>query len=583
MQQKLFKKQSFFYSIKRSKKTNCEEELKEYLTKNLIYGKNINIININRVFKIREYIELQSQKIKILNEKKTDEQKRIFKLQKINQKIKDYEQKYQNINSENIRTSFVFVTFEKQDECQEIIQKYIKYWYSIQNFNFQNQKIKLLRAPEPLDIIWENLEIGIKEKIKRRIITTLFLLSIISKYQKILLEDITDEETNITYIVNNLNLYLLSVTFSCIVLVINVIMLIIVKKFAAFEKYSTFTLQNISVATRLTWYQFINTSIVPIVTFMLFLKGKSNQTYVKYLAQNQFFIYIGNFIFSPFFTVWEIEYIYKRIKRYLYIKKGEQKCQKTQQEMNQIFEKPEFLIQEYYAIVNNIILGGIFYSSLFSIGLIIKVLTLFVLYWAFKFCFLRHSGFPKCIGNGLNYAMQEVMFTFPGIFFAGNFVFQSLFLDTDEKVTISSPLNLVQLVFSVLLVIFSQIFIKLFKSLVSKKKYSNKNNNYLDEKDILGIHYQQINPVTKKFKENLLTPLKTDQIITNENQQQVSLRIIGLENYAIEQIFFQQMRSQQQILEAIIEKEENIINKNKKKIIYEQKIKNNQIIYKQII
>lgn len=128
------------------------------------------------------------------------------------------------------------------------------------------------------------------------------------------------------------------------------------------------------------------------------------QLYLSYVTHNIFFIFLGNALIVPIAVIFEAEYVYKRFQRWWVQRKGLRNS-KTQQQVNEIYEDPEFLVQEYYAIINRIVLSGFFYATILPLGILINLITIGLLYWAFKYTFVKHSAYPKCLSNALNSSM----------------------------------------------------------------------------------------------------------------------------------------------------------------------------------
>lgn len=118
------------------------------------------------------------------------------------------------------------------------------------------------RAPEPLDIIWENL--GGSEFFKKwirliswifvlfLIMTSFFVISNIKKHQQV--KAFKDVKTGIfSFIIDIMLALLISIT--------NLIIGLIVWYAAIYERYSTYTSFETSLATRIAFFQFLNSTL----------------------------------------------------------------------------------------------------------------------------------------------------------------------------------------------------------------------------------------------------------------------------------------------------------------------------------
>ncbi|KAL4499791.1 hypothetical protein ABPG72_017331 [Tetrahymena utriculariae] len=587
MKKKMPNHSDFTIMIKNVPETNCEDEFKQFLEEKLLPNKKLDIASINRVFKIEEYLELAQEKIKLVNEREklkreltrlsekvqneyrfnldaqnlneSNQQGLLQKkqLKKSMKKLnKDYmekkeinesqlaknqarmtylESKYQDYSSEGIRTEIVFVTFNKFEECQAVKDKYFKPGFK-NNLSFKGRLLKFRIAFEPLDIIWENLETPYKTKLLRRSIFLLLALllttgslvavSQVSQWQKSLIKQKNEGQISEKDFKDSITSYALSIFCTAIVATINSLLTIIISLFSKYEKHNTFTSTSVSVSQKLSWIQFINTALVPFVILLILspsenLQDQNDQEFLQYVIQNIFFIFIGNAIFVPLVTIYEPEYLWKKIYRW-WVVRNAAFCRKTQQQLNEIFEDPEFLIQEYYAIVNRIILSGFFYATMLSLGILIKGITMIMLFWALKYTFINHSAYPKCLSSGLNSQMQQVMFFIPIIFTVGNLMYGKFFLKCESS-NLFTTFNIIQITFGIILIIFHSIFVTL-----AERFHKSKINfeNYIFEKLVMGLSYQQANPITRAFnpenKHIEMLPsqeMKSSLLLENSNEQ----------------------------------------------------------------
>ena len=151
------------------------------------------------------------------------------------------------------------------------------------------------RAPEPSDVYWENLHVGLCTRYIRLVIANLLTvvlviacfvgISLLKKIQKnglitlkeeaeqFQLEQLTKEESGIDTgkvsveeKMNNIMAAsgpkIISILCSGVVVLVNALLLNVVRRFALFEKNHTQTSMNVSVAFKLTIARFINSSLV---------------------------------------------------------------------------------------------------------------------------------------------------------------------------------------------------------------------------------------------------------------------------------------------------------------------------------
>ena len=137
---------------------------------------------------------------------------------------------------------------------------------------------------------------------------------------------------------------------------------------------------------------FVNTALLP---FFINIVIKNAESYKAIfgtggLAQYINYILIIN-IFTPnLVALLDIEYFIKNIKRSYYKKRG-QFCVLTQQQLNNLYEDPEFKISQRYAVLLNTLFTTAFYSSILPFALIWGIFSVFFHYWTDKYTLLRRK------------------------------------------------------------------------------------------------------------------------------------------------------------------------------------------------
>ena len=148
--------------------------------------------------------------------------------------------------------------------------------------------IFLNRAPEPEDIIWENLTYGFTDKAKRVLgtwIITLIILGIcfgintaISLAMDRRVEEAEDNNESST------NVYGLVFLSAFITILMNRMLALFINKFTKLEKHHTTTEYQISTAFKLAIAMFINTALIPLFinrgTDSFFINGILHYIYI---------------------------------------------------------------------------------------------------------------------------------------------------------------------------------------------------------------------------------------------------------------------------------------------------------------
>lgn len=270
---------------------NIEEELMNYFSN--IDGKSYDVKNVNLCYDLTERAKMHKKYEKLLKRKqkliKMNSPSSIKELDIINKEILFNEQEKRNydINIHKDHLEFcgiAFITFNTVKEKKEIMKKSlltlfdrIKIFFNkntelSRGLIFHEARLIIEQAPEPNEILFNNLHSNVKEKIKIRFITFLltvleigifgiiiyYLLSFQYNYfaQEISTlsfrkSDYDNDEA--TYNETMILLYFYSGCISLLIVIINnVFIVFITKMIVKKEKYSTYTRKKISLTSRLS-------------------------------------------------------------------------------------------------------------------------------------------------------------------------------------------------------------------------------------------------------------------------------------------------------------------------------------------
>lgn len=319
------------------------------------------------------------------------------------------------------QTSYAFLTFQKEDDAKAVIDL-----WSISSFNkyfcclcmlcyngpltFDGVRLKIEKAPEPSDIIWENLSATTCKKYFRRVITALwtiillagcFLLVYITKitqrgYYKKFENKPTDERTYTFLFEVRFFSFLLSF---CIVL-INRAIAIIVRIFSSSEKHVTWTSYHQAVTNKLVLALVLNS-----VAILIWINsGNLDDLFLPYgLINDILFLLSVDAIAGPLTYIFSPIYIFKVLKR----RKVKSLARNgiigtTQEEANKLWENPEVdMAQRYANILKTLIISFIF-APLFPLGLLIGAVSVTIQYWTDKILLLRRHSRPRNFGTGMS-------------------------------------------------------------------------------------------------------------------------------------------------------------------------------------
>ena len=312
--------------------------------------------------------------------------KKLLKNREINQRKLDFLLKNSKILTKNNFAGSIFVTFNTIKQKEEYYSLYPQYFLDKMISFFRESKyyfcwcwisenskkkflrrknIKIFTAPEPEDIIWENIENCIWFRIKRCLIIysiTFFLLLIsflIVLGLTYLKEYLINHRISSLFIVKYGISLLITLTISGLNEIFYFLLEILTKK----EKQISMTNYYLSFSLKLTFFTFISSAIVPLVSNLID-KGNGNN---EYLVDNMVLIFLSNSFLTPILWVFDIKYIYKKAKICLIERKKnpDEEHNMTQRELNNLYQLPDMKISYKYSYIAKTLLLSLFYLTIF--------------------------------------------------------------------------------------------------------------------------------------------------------------------------------------------------------------------------
>lgn len=376
-------------------------------------------------------------------------------------------------------------------------------------------KLKISSAPEPDDVIWENLEISQQKQFLLSIKT--FLLSLLMIITSLILvcglnylqdkvaneykEKIkkSQEKKNILMFLS----YLISFAISIVIAIINSIIQLILEKLTIKEKAHTKTQRYLSYSIKLTLLTFCNSALVPYVAYLIWRAST-----IDVLSKNIFMIFLTN-SFLPIVWLFNPKYIFAFLTRKIFcIERSENENKYNQRELNKFFEHPPMNISIKYSYFAMSIIMDFFYISIFPLGILFTVLGTFFAFLIEKWNIAHLYNKPEMINEKIcvfyiNY------FKFALIPFAvGNFIFIDDYYH-------SKYWTMIFILFLLAILLFP--FGKILNVRACMKRNHIANLNYDDEYLKFNNDYQRENPITKKEGVVFyLSKLKEKNLITEK-------------------------------------------------------------------
>ena len=480
-------------------------QFSQFLIDNLFYSKtskrNLGIYNLNLCYKLHDYVALKEKqeicKYKIFqiknnpyqierNRKKhyKEENQRYFTspfsyigldwlccsnkgetLESISKEKEMYENNFKSLMAKAKLNNFcgcIFATFNTIKEKEEFYNNYPHFFIeslfsSIKNLRYyvcccfidkkkkQNYfsfgKIRVYLAPEPEDIIWENMEFTVVQRLYRIIIV--YSLSILLIFLSFIIickldnwqNDIKTNEKNF------LKKYAGSFSISIIISVINLILEFIMKIFTQIEKQKSMTNYYLSFSIKYTIFTFITSALLPFTSSVINShKDKDNgnkSDYIdnidnKTLITNLLFLFVANSLANPIIWTINIPLIIKKIRIYFI----ERKCIpdamhfKTQKELNDLYEYPDMDIAGKYSYISKTLLMTMFYLPIFPLGVLISIFGLVFAYFVEKFNFTHGYKRPEMLNEKLGAFHYNFFICILVVYSFGNYIFT---YQIDEK------------------------------------------------------------------------------------------------------------------------------------------------------
>ena len=369
--------------------------------------------------------------------------------------ITSLERWLKNFEKENSRfftqSNSAFVTFKHQT----VAKKVLKFWHRsiftkillfvcyplrccccccYSSKRFRGKIVNTIHAPEPSDLMWENLSIDSIPKYFRRgvtIITTIILLLIvcvaifeIKSYQFRTYQDLETKKATGVEISDSalLKVKSIAILMSFVVILMGRVIAVSVRLFSSYEKHISWTSYHAAVVNKLIVATSLNSIVVLLVINLLTTQylqvdlpgievGNTMALYQSYgLANDLFYLMCTDAVVSPLTYVLSPLYIAKACKRRS-VKKQMQGGMRlmTQKEANELWENPPVDMAQRYANYMKTLLICFAFAPIFPLGLLIGMVSMFLQYWTDKIMLLRRHPRPPSLSNALSDNMIQWM------------------------------------------------------------------------------------------------------------------------------------------------------------------------------
>ena len=350
--------------------------------------------------------------------------------------------------------------------------------------------MNITSAPEPQDIIWNNLEFNITKRLYHGVKTYLIsviiiIISFICVSILNYIQDIIDNKyTDNTHIIG----YCISLLISITIAIINNVIEIILEKFTYFEKKHTHSDYYVSYSFKLTIFLFCNTALIPYFAYLLWKPS------FEYFTRSILMIYLSHCLLSPILWCVNVKYILTTIKRKLCMCLLLRSRTYSQSQLNALYERPPMKMYVKVSYITVSLFLTSFYASVFPLGAVFAVIGVTCAYFVEKYNIANVYRRPVCVDEKVclfhvsNFKYSIVLYCI------GNVLFIECY-----TVNIASTLVYCALFVFVLVFQFGNFCERMVKMcLKSDNSDDNERCEYDKEFFTFTSDYQRENPVTKK-------------------------------------------------------------------------------------
>jgi len=405
-----------------------------------------------------------------------------------------------------------FVTFRRQESADAVVafwggSSIERFWSNIfsickkqvsvvQGSKINSKKLIVEAAPEPNDIIWDNIGTTFWEKTTARIRTYVFcflclcasfaMIFFASVYQESIQDDYDNKPEEDRSTSDMVKLRFLSILPSIGVVVVNMCLERIIRGLTFFEKHETLTQYNTSVAVKLTTAQVINTALI---AFIVNLDPDKSWFVPGGLVEDMSWILISNAIVQPFLKLFSVQHVVKWIKR----KRALKNPLLTQSEANDIFEEPPVDMAKLYACLMKTLIVTLVYVPILPFGLIVSSVGVVLMYWTDKYMLLRRHARPNRMSSELSQVMTSTLPLAIFLYSLTNYYF-ILVLNPDD----SLPAFIWMLICAGMILLPIETAFRIIRGRPAYKDSPEtvKNKDYEDEAGYFIDDYDRQNPVT---------------------------------------------------------------------------------------
>ena len=439
----------------KSKDSRVKEEIAEWFRLNARPGKITSVARVNLAYDVTEIVKIEKKIENLIKKRRTilaanpDFTGNNKEISEIEDQIKELEESLRKLEKEFSKgrgenyLRIAFVTLNSYEECLEVRNNFkekrlISRLFNSsstlsQKFYWNGHQVRLRQADEPSDVLWENIAVPNKIKIRNRIIGNLISFSILlvcfflifeinhNKKQYVDKQKSRSQTTPLTS-QEKWVIRIIGWIATVIVLVINTVLRNVLKKLCLFEKYNSWTEYYIALATKQTWAQFLNSGGILLLMSLIVHNFWGHDGLIMAIHQ----VFVFSALLSPLMGLLNIPYHIKAYRRYREKKKAFSTM--TQKEANLFFEDSACdFAEKYSTLLKNLFMAAL-YAPILPVAIFWTIIGNFFLFYVEKYNILRRNSICRSLGPSLAREMTEFLEWFLIIYGISAFGFNYLFL-----------------------------------------------------------------------------------------------------------------------------------------------------------
>ena len=406
-----------------------EQEIKTFFSECILQDYSLNVKRVVKTYDVKQYID-EARELTILLKQKQESKKTTLmvdqKIQTINQffkRRKVFLSKFQIIR----KNDACFITFDTRKEAKVVRRRFelsptqrfllsiFRPFSSELNEYFFNEKfIKIEKAPEPNEIIWENLaEIG-----------TSFWVHFVHVFICLMLFAVTAFGI---YYTKEIQLPYSNWIPGIIIFLTNELLSASAFWMAQQRNYQTVTEKQISLIYQISSLQFLN-MILPLCLLQIVIY-KQFPT-IPNISSIILIIGITCFGLPLLSQLLNLKH-FSRVLSRLWIRLQGLKCTLTQDQANQKFEDPELDVAILYPNILRILFFSMIGFPFCPLIILVGSIALVLSYWIDKFNLLKRSLIPSYMRSELSEAVFETL-DFALVILSVSILAFILFLETNQ-------------------------------------------------------------------------------------------------------------------------------------------------------